>query len=262
MKVLLFLLGNLDDMLNKYIITLTLLFCSILVSAQNMTRKEYIEKYKDLAIKKMKSHGIPASITLAQGCLESANGNSKLAVEGKNHFGIKCHEWDGETIGIDDDSLNECFRKYQNVEDSYDDHGDFLKYRERYSGLFDLEITDYKGWAHGLKKAGYATNPQYAQTLIRIIEENNLTQYDREQTVIEEKQGPKYIEDNITILRRSNLYKYSSRTLYVSNDNNTPFIIAEPGDTYKSIAKEYHLFSWEIRKFNKHNKKSYLILLK
>lgn len=140
----------------------------------------YIEKYSYLAIKEMKEFQIPASITLAQGILESGNGESRLATEGNNHFGIKCHGWEGQEIYADDDEENECFRKYKKVEDSYRDHSLFLSKRGRYSFLFELDITDYKAWAKGLKKAGYATSPTYAEKLISLIERYNLQKFDVE----------------------------------------------------------------------------------
>ena len=128
----------------------------------------------------MQRSGVPASITLAQGALESGDGNSRLARNGNNHFGIKCHnDWTGKKIYEDDDSKNECFRKYPTVEDSYRDHSDYLRSKSRYAFLFELSVTDYKGWARGLKKAGYATSPTYAEALIKIIEEHNLNLYDR-----------------------------------------------------------------------------------
>ena len=148
------------------------------IAAQNKSEL-YIKKYKDIAISEMNSYGIPASITLAQGILESGNGESRLAVDGNNHFGIKCHNnWNGETIIEDDDEKGECFRKYSNVGDSFRDHSLFLKERGRYEFLFEYKITNYKKWARGLKKAGYATNPKYASLLINIIKKYNLTQYD------------------------------------------------------------------------------------
>lgn len=140
---------------------------------------QYIETYKELAIEKMAQYKIPASITLAQGIFESACGKSKLATEGNNHFGIKCHkDWTGDTIKIDDDELQECFRKYEKVEESYNDHSRFLTSRQRYKALFSLDVMDYKAWAKGLKAAGYATNPQYAERLINLIERFNLAQQD------------------------------------------------------------------------------------
>ena len=129
----------------------------------------------------MRKYGVPASITLAQGILESGSGKSKLAVEANNHFGIKCHDtWSGATMHIDDDAPNECFRKYKSVDQSFEDHSVFLK-KPRYEELFALEITDYKGWAQGLKKCGYATSPTYAKCLIDLIEKYELTQFDTEQ---------------------------------------------------------------------------------
>ena len=139
----------------------------------------YIEKYKEPAINKMYEYKIPASITIAQGIFESACGMSHLAKDGNNHFGIKCHkEWEGDTILVDDDELQECFRKYATVEESFDDHSLFLKTRPRYSGLFELDVMDYAGWAKGLKAAGYATNPEYANRLIRLIETYHISRLD------------------------------------------------------------------------------------
>ena len=148
--------------------------------AQRITPEEYIQTYKDIAIREMKTHKIPASITLAQGLLESGAGNSALAREAKNHFGIKCHKgWEGDTYYMDDDEKNECFRSYDDVEQSFRDHSEFLCGRTRYAALFDLDITDYEGWAKGLKAAGYATNPKYAQLLIDRIVLYDLAQYDQ-----------------------------------------------------------------------------------
>lgn len=156
--------------------------------------RTYIDTYKDLAVKEMKRSGVPASITLAQGMLESDYGRSTLARMGNNHFGIKCHDgWTGQTIRQHDDRRNECFRKYRKVEDSYYDHSEFLRTRSRYSFLFDLNQTDYKGWARGLKKAGYATNPDYANLLIKKIEENDLYNFDRDYSAYA---GTKRIRNN------------------------------------------------------------------
>lgn len=139
----------------------------------------YIEQYKDIAIKKMNEYKIPASITIAQGIFESACGKSHLAVDGNNHFGIKCHQdWNGDTILIDDDELQECFRKYNSAEESYNDHSLFLKNRKRYANLFALEITDYVSWAKTLKADGYATNPKYADQLVSIIERYHIARLD------------------------------------------------------------------------------------
>ena len=147
-------------------------------TAQNMTAQEYVQKYKELAIEEMKRSGVPAAITLAQGLLETENGNSDLLLKSNNHFGIKCKSnWTAETVSHDDDAPGECFRKYSCAEDSYRDHSDFLKNSNRYAFLFDLDPTDYKDWAYGLKKAGYATNPRYPDILIKNIETYNLEQY-------------------------------------------------------------------------------------
>ncbi|MBE2290268.1 MAG: glucosaminidase domain-containing protein [Chitinophagaceae bacterium] len=143
-----------------------------------LTTEEYIAAYKKIARKEMRKHGIPASITLAQGILESNSGNSELARRAHNHFGIKCTgDWNGRTYHVDDDKPNECFRRYKHAEASFHDHSDFLK-RKRYEALFELDRDDYEGWAKGLKKAGYATNPKYPQLLINLIEKHKLYKYD------------------------------------------------------------------------------------
>ena len=146
---------------------------------RTLNAQQYIKEYKDLAIQEMNRTGIPASITLAQGILESDYGNSRLATEGNNHFGIKCHsDWNGKRIYHDDDRKNECFRKYASNYQSYKDHSRFLTSSRRYAFLFDYDRTDYKKWARGLKKAGYATSPTYASKLINLIERYQLHQYD------------------------------------------------------------------------------------
>jgi len=141
-------------------------------------RRDYIAKYAPDAVREMNKSGVPASITLAQGCLESSDGKSPLALQANNHFGIKCADWSGPGYYQDDDAPNECFRKYDSALESFDDHSNFLRSRPRYATLFELDPTDYKKWAHGLKKAGYATDPAYADRLIRIIEEFELHTYD------------------------------------------------------------------------------------
>lgn len=161
-----------------------------LVAADDTPQERYIKKYSQMAVQEMIRSGVPASITLAQGMLESGNGLSKLATKGNNHFGIKCHKgWEGKTMRVDDDAPNECFRVYASVADSYKDHSDFLRYRDRYKFLFDLERTDYKGWAYGLKKAGYATDPGYPTKLIKYIEDYELYRFDVLNKV-EEKEVP------------------------------------------------------------------------
>lgn len=167
--------------LYKYpVLLIVLLFgFSQMSSAQDISIQEYIDEYKALAVAEMKRAGIPASITMAQGILESRNGNSYLAKVGNNHFGIKCHtDWTGKKIHIDDDAPDECFRKYKSVYESFIDHSNFLTRKGRYSPLFELDPLDYKNWAKGLKKAGYATDPQYANKLISVIERYELAKFD------------------------------------------------------------------------------------
>ncbi len=165
--------------MNRVLIILFFSFgCFFKVSAQYMTAQEYVQKYKGLAIEEMKRMGVPAAITLAQGLLETEDGNSDLLKESNNHFGIKCkNTWTAETVSHDDDAPGECFRKYKTAEDSYRDHSNFLRGNTRYAFLFQLDPTDYKAWAYGLRKAGYATNPRYPEILIKNIEDNNLEQY-------------------------------------------------------------------------------------
>ena len=147
-------------------------------NAQNISAAQYIAQYKDIAIREMKRMGVPAAITLAQGLLESQSGNSDLVKESNNHFGIKCKStWTSEFVKHDDDEPGECFRKYKTAEASYRDHSNFLRGSSRYDFLFQLNPTDYKAWAYGLLKAGYATNPRYPEILIKNIETNNLQQY-------------------------------------------------------------------------------------
>ena len=159
--------------MKKLKLFLILIICCLTLQAQtrNKQYEAYIKKYRELAVEEMKKYHIPASITLAQGLLESGAGQSALARKSNNHFGIKCgSDWYGKTVSHDDDSRGECFRAYKHPKDSYEDHSKFLAGRPRYASLFKLNITDYKGWARGLKKAGYATNPRYADQLIGIIE--------------------------------------------------------------------------------------------
>lgn len=166
---------------SKHIFLFAAMLAALHGSAQTISAQEYINTYKDIAISEMKRTGIPASITLAQGLLETESGNSELVKKSNNHFGIKCKSnWSGESVSHDDDAPGECFRKYNNATDSYYDHSNFLRGSSRYAFLFQLDPMDYKGWAYGLKKAGYATNPRYPQILIKHIEENNLHQFDLE----------------------------------------------------------------------------------
>tara|TARA_B100000900_G_C20514966_1_gene689654 strand:- start:270 stop:1187 length:918 start_codon:yes stop_codon:yes gene_type:complete len=214
------------------------LFVPFVFFSQNLNKVEvYINDYKDLAIEHMNIYGIPASITLAQGILESGSGKSELAVNANNHFGIKCHSnWEGERSYYDDDEENECFRKYKSVKDSYLDHSLFLSNKGRYSSLFDLKVTDYKGWAKGLKKAGYATDPEYSNNLIRLIEKYYLFDFDNKKKKIK--------KENINVDSNSN-HSYS-----INLCNEVPFILAKKNDSFKSLANFLDIWESELLKFN------------
>jgi hypothetical protein len=221
--------------MKKWIFIL-LLFSSFLVVAQNKTER-YIEKYQSVAIAEMDRYGIPASITLAQGILESGNGESRLATEGKNHFGIKCHEnWNGKIIIEDDDEKGECFRKYSKVADSYRDHSLFLTERGRYSFLFEYQKTDYKAWAKGLKKAGYATNPKYPTLLIDLIEKYDLSRFDNG----EDQQKNLFVTHSYGFP-----FLYGVGLNYIKKDNY--FIIAELNSSFVfsgvAVGGGLHLFN-------------------
>ena len=236
--------------MKKMFIAIVLLLGLLGLSAKDDTPQErYVKKYADMAVKEMVRSGVPASITLAQGMLESGSGMSKLATQGNNHFGIKCHKgWEGKSMRVDDDAPNECFRVYSSVADSYKDHSDFLRYRDRYKFLFDLERTDYKGWAYGLKKAGYATDPGYPAKLIKYIEEYKLYKYDV-LSKVEEKEvplSPLVIE--APKMAREEFHFPLTRELF--SKNGVPFVYSLEGETYRSIAKYYHLFLQEILRFN------------
>ena len=231
-------------------------FFALVVSAQSAYHK-YIDTYADMAVEQMRKYKIPASITLAQGLLESRYGLSDLAVKGNNHFGIKCHNtWTGAKVYHDDDRKGECFRKYKDVEISYRDHSDFLRYRDRYKFLFDLDPTDYKGWAHGLRKAGYATDPKYPEKLIRLIEEYELYLYDTMRQVVEDvkeqqmPQPPTQLEQARPLTERQReVFSFAlSRQMY--SQNGVPFVYAAEGETYESIARSYRLFLKEILRYN------------
>ena len=237
------------------------LLALICVTAAAQTPQEkYIQKYAPIAVKEMHRSGVPASITLAQGILESGSGLSELATKGNNHFGIKCHkDWTGKRMYMDDDRKGECFRVYKKAEDSFRDHSDFLRYRDRYKFLFDLRPTDYKGWAYGLKKAGYATDPKYPAKLIKYIEDYNLTQYDKKGALEGSKvpEPPHKIEEPVVVrpartgvdVPISEEYNFNLDTPLYSV-NGVPFIYASKGQTYASIAKEHQLFKSEILHFN------------
>lgn len=219
-------------------------------SEYKISAQEYIQRYKEDAIKEMLMHGVPASITLAQGMLESGNGNSALAVYANNHFGIKCHKgWTGATYIMDDDAKDECFRKYPSVLDSYTDHSLFLKTRSRYASLFELKRTDYEGWAKGLKAAGYATDPRYADRLIQLIELHKLYQYDQ----VDEMPAP----SAITVSSSPAPEKMKLNRVMVFN--NRKHVVIKPGDTFYKIAMETDVELWQLYKYNEMDKNDKLI---
>jgi LysM repeat protein len=211
--------------------------------SKEISREEYISTFASVAMREMSRVGIPASITLAQGCLESNNGNSRLAVVANNHFGIKCHEWDGKKIYHDDDRRNECFRVYASPYESFLDHSTFLADRNRYAFLFDLDPDDYKGWARGLKKAGYATANNYASLLINIIEENELHRYDL--LVLEGD----YKEGEVPASHPAR-GATAAATREIKLNNNIEYVLVEPGDTPESLRNELDLYKNELFRYN------------
>ncbi len=232
----------------KNFLVLTFLLLSVSVFSQ-MTAEQYIAKYAGMAVKEMKRSGVPASITLSQGMLESGNGNSYLAKEGNNHFGIKCHTWTGDKIYADDDAKGECFRKYESVEDSYKDHSDFLKNNSRYHFLFELKITDYEGWAKGLKKAGYATSPTYAENLIKLIEKYELNKYDSgevKQTESDKAERRRNRNNNQTA-DDFNINPYINEIL---TNNNVPYILVKDSLPLRELSAQLDLMNWQLAKYN------------
>lgn len=291
-------------MKNRIMLTAALaLVMSMLISSvvpSKSPQDDYIRKYAPVAVREMYRSGVPASITLAQGLLESRYGQSDLAVKGNNHFGIKCHDWTGKKMYHDDDRRGECFRVYGTADESFSDHSDFLRYRDRYKSLFNNDVTDYKAWAHGLKKAGYATDPAYPSKLIKLIEDYHLDKYDtmrpedfgetanvrldenelrntihtrltrkqkREAKRAEkaekvtktdktEKQvpipePPLSIEEPVRIPAEKAAETFSfSLVRQMYKTNGVPFVYSQEGESYASIANDYHLFLREILRFN------------
>lgn len=261
---------------------LCLVLAAVCVAKEDKTPQQtYIEKYAPLAVEEMYRSGVPASITLAQGLLESRYGLSELVVKGNNHFGIKCHNWAGHKMFHDDDKKSECFRKYDSAEESFRDHSDFLRYRDRYKFLFDLEPTDYKGWAYGLKQAGYATDVAYPEKLIRLIEEYSLHEYDVKPSATSEPESfsemkedkkeerkkkkaaskaarkEKTLPQSPNQIERVTLFTGPGREIFRFNlsrqmysHNGVPFVYSAEGETYQSIAESYDLFLREILRYN------------
>lgn len=215
----------------------------------NSVYQEYIDQYKDLAIEEMLRYNIPASITLAQGIFESGAGRSELSVKGNNHFGIKCHGWTGRSVYHDDDARNECFRAYDNVLQSYEDHSKFLRYNVRYNSLFTLQRTDYRGWAQGLKACGYATNPRYADKLIELIELYKLYELDKATSY------------DKFMAKRGGYDKPVSQGMSlhpIKIYNKNYYIIVRAGDTFKGIGEEIDISYRKIAKYNERDKNDVL----
>lgn len=240
---------------------ISLLFCCcffVAAFAQKITPQQYIDTYKDIAIAEMKRMGVPADITLAQGILETESGNSVLVKKSNNHFGIKCKDtWTGQTVSHDDDAAGECFRKYDSPEDSYRDHSNFLRGRDHYAFLFRLKPTDYKGWAYGLKKAGYATNPNYPKIIIKTIEDYNLNELTKEAV----DDIPTYFNEG-TSLDEINTPSIVKQTVEKVSDviekvlpgatklNGLKVIYAEKGTSLLSVATKYQIALTDLLNYN------------
>ena len=233
--------------MKKILLLLFTIHCSLFsANAQvrwNERYQQYIDQYKDIAIEEMHRWKIPASITLAQGLFESGAGQSDLARMGNNHFGIKCNGWTGRTIHHDDDARNECFRAYDSPYESFEDHSRFLVSGQRYRSLFNLKTTDYKGWARGLKAAGYATNPQYADRLIEIIQLYKLYEYDKA------KSADRFMVEHT---KGHNVGGAALHPIKIFNKNY--YLVARRGDTFKSIGEEIGISYKKIAKYNERSK--------
>lgn len=234
--------------MKRYLFFLVFILSFLSVGAQtrwNAQYQEYVDQWSSVAVEQMNRYRIPASITLAQGLLESGAGRSELAREGNNHFGIKCHNgWTGPTVYKDDDQRNDCFRSYKTARESYEDHSRFLVNGRRYQSLFSLKMTDYKGWARGLKAAGYATNPKYADRLIEIIEVYKLYEYDKGKVVRGEGD------------RRDGAVNAVMRDVYIFNDRY--YVLARRGDTYRTIGDDMGVSYRKLAKYNERDKNDQL----
>lgn len=241
----------------KSTICITIFILSLFSFANSQTLSQtylaYVSKYHEIAQKQQREHGIPASIILAQGLLESGAGQSFLSKSSNNHFGIKCSDWKGEKFYYDDDTKDECFRKYSQVLNSYEDHSAFLKSRPRYASLFQLKSDDYEGWAFGLKKAGYATDPTYAYKIISIVDNYSLHKFDIEQTYSQTE--TKTAKSTVSV-KESEVIANSigSVNATVSHEikrvNGVLFVTATIGDTYASIADEFNIGEKRLRRYN------------
>ncbi|MBK8345555.1 MAG: LysM peptidoglycan-binding domain-containing protein [Bacteroidetes bacterium] len=230
---------------------LMVIFFGYLAGGQpNQKVLDYIDQYKEIAVREMITYKIPASITMAQGILESGAGQSELALKSNNHFGIKCHtDWKGEKVYYDDDAKDECFRKYEHVEESYRDHSEFLVNKTRYAALFELDITDYKGWAKGLKSAGYATNPKYADLLINLIEDYNLQELDK-MTAADIKKSDKkddkkkhdpVVKEDVKTDTKPKKVSWGGYNEEVYYHNRIPTVTIQSGDSPESLAEKHHI---------------------
>jgi len=275
--------------MNRIIAFFLAFFCCALLRAQSTDElaASYVCSYSDIAVSEMFRSGVPASITLAQGMLESGFGRSPLAVKANNHFGIKCHQdWKGQTMSYDDDKKGECFRKYDSAAESFIDHSDFLRYKARYAFLFEYAVTDYKSWAHGLKKAGYATLDEYASRLIGLIEKYDLSRFDNMAAASLRADGsfanssPESVSDSEKMSQKvkavitaegANLLPATPNSLSqpqrytgkgrsgtyavalnreVLQINGVPFVYVREGESYASIALQYGLFKGELQGYN------------
>lgn len=238
--------------MKRYFVLSIITFLCVSLNAQlkwNSRYQAYIDQYKDLAIAEMLKYNIPASITLAQGLLESGAGMSELARNGNNHFGIKCHDWTGARTYHDDNANNECFRAYRDVYESYEDHSRFLARQPRYRSLFRLKRTDYKGWAKGLKKCGYATSPTYAKQLIGIIELYKLHKYDKA------KKYDKFMVERSSV--KDVAPSINLHPIHIYNKNY--YLNVRQGDTFRSIAREVGISYKKLAKYNERDKNDRLI---
>ncbi len=280
LKTVVLMLTTTNDM--KKIVLLSAVLFAFQTFANNtkkITKEEYIETWSRTAMDNMINHKIPASITLAQGILESGSGNSDLARLANNHFGIKCHDWKGQTMYKDDDTKNECFRKYKNAEESFEDHSQFLITKKRYATLFTYEATDYKSWAKGLKEAGYATNPKYPTLLIDLIESLELHEFDKLATnspnkhanVLAKKEKDSKASEKDASKQTPSKQESSKQTSSKAkqpqkkqevevtfgktretsiHDNKVKYVIAKKGDTFYKIAEEFGMTLGQIHKYN------------
>lgn len=239
---------------------------ALVANAQSSLYQEYIRRYSPMAVEQMKRYGIPASITLAQGLLESGAGTSMLAQKANNHFGIKTGgTWTGPYLTKDDDAKSERFRKYESVEEGFEDHSRFLAERQRYASLFNLDPTDYKAWARGLKEAGYATNPEYANKLISLIEIYQLHEYDtakgskhhqRQQDVARNERQHEKAHKEVVETRPSKPNQkpaevmVASQPLQIRMCNGCRYVLARKGDTFETLAEVTGVSRKKLMQFN------------